>query len=81
MTLGFWTGYWWWWLLSVFVSWAAMEGASLVAAHMQGTTHIQDWTLSDTIRRWSVVHRWLAPIAVGITAMLVWHFFGQSNPA
>ena len=80
MTEGFWTATWWWWLLHVLLSWVILEGLSLITAHAQGTQHIEDWTLSDTIRRWSAAHRWLGPVAVGTTAMLAFHFFGQSNP-
>lgn len=77
----FWTNLWWWWLLSVALSWAVLEGTSILFAHYQGLHLIQEYTLSDTIRRWSALHRWLAPVAVGVAAMLVWHFFAQQNQA
>jgi len=76
----FWASLWWWWLLAVFVSWLVAELASIWVAHMRGDKHVLEWTLSDTIRRWSAARRWLAPIAVGTTAMLLWHFFAQVNP-
>ena len=79
MTLAWWTTYWWWWLLFVGISWFIMEIASIVAAHIAGQKVIQTWTLSDTIRRWSSARRWLAPVVVGIVAMLVWHFFIEQN--
>jgi len=76
----FWTRFWWWWIFSVAGSWAVFELASIWLAHIRGEKHITKWTLSDTIRRWSAARRWLAPIAVGTTAMLLWHFFAQVNP-
>jgi hypothetical protein len=76
----FWTRLWWWWLLAVFVSWLTAELTSIAIAHAKGDRHITEYTLSDTIRRWSSARRWLAPIAVGTTAMLLFHFFAQVNP-
>lgn len=75
-----WTEIWFWWLAAVAVSWLGLELASIVQAHLNGVRQVLDWTLSDTIRRWSAAHRWLAPIAVGTAAMLCWHFFAQQNP-
>ena len=37
------------------------------------------YTLSDTIRRWSEVHRWVAPLTIGGGAFLLAHFFLISN--
>ena len=75
------TALWWWWLLFVALSWAFFEGALLVRAHVTGQRHIVDWTLSDTIRRWSMPRPWLAPLVVGTSCGLLWHFFAMSNPA
>ena len=80
MSTAGWTSLWWWWLLAVLLSWAALEGASLVFAHLTRQKHIVDWTLSDTIRRWSSARSWLAPLAIGTACGLLWHFFGQPNP-
>ena len=79
MTLGFWTRLWFRWLLCVALSWVCLEGASMIAAHLAGAPLLQEYTLSDTIRRWSDLHRWLAPLAIGIMAGLAWHFFGERN--
>lgn len=78
-TTEFWTRYWFWWLLVVLVSWLVMEGVSIAVARRSHQPHFQVWTLSDTIRRWSVAHRWLGPLAVGTFAMLGYHFFVQAN--
>ena len=75
-----WTDLWFYWLLFVAISWAIFEGASLILAHRAQQRIIETWTLSDTIRRWSASRRWLAPVVIGVTAMLAWHFFGQTNP-
>lgn len=80
MTLAFWTSYWWWTLAVFAADVFGSEMVSLVEAHRTGQTHIQDWTLSDTIRRWSAAHRWLGPLIVGATAFLTFHFVGQANP-
>lgn len=80
-TTAAWADLWFWWLLFVLVSWAIFEAASIVMAHRAQQKVIQTWTLSDTIRRWAISRRWLAPLAVGIIAMLVWHFFAQANLA
>lgn len=79
MTQTWWTDYWWWWLLAVAVSWLVMELVSIAYAHLTGQKNIATWTLSDTIRRWSSRFKWLAPLVVGVCAMLIWHFFAQSN--
>lgn len=75
-----WAAIWFWVLLSVAVTIGILEAASLVLAHLHGQKHIEEWTLSDTIRRWSSARRWLAPLVVGSAAMLLMHFFGQANP-
>lgn len=80
MTLSWWTDYWWWWLLFVLVSWLVMEIASLVYAHITGQKHLVDYTLSDTIRRWSSKYRWLALTVMIVTMFLLWHFFVERNP-
>ncbi len=80
MTLQFWTERWFYWLLAVLLSWMVLEAASIFAAHMAGAKDIVDWTLSDTIRRWSVLHRWLAPVSSGFTMFLWAHFFIEQNP-
>jgi cbb3-type cytochrome oxidase subunit 3 len=79
MTLTFWTDYWYFWLLFVLLSWLVAELASVYVAKRRGEKNIADWTLSDTIRRWSAKYRWLAPVVVGTTAFLVWHFFMLTN--
>jgi|GEM_PF-5438683 len=79
MTTLWWTTYWWWWLLAVFVTWVVPELATLAIRHHLGLARIQDWTLSDTIRRWSVKYRWLAPLIAGTCAFLLWHFFIETN--
>lgn len=75
-----WSDVWFWWLLFVAVSWLVLEIASILVARSRGQRG-DVWTLSDTIRRWSVPRRWLAPVAVGIIAMLIWHWFAQLNPS
>lgn len=79
-TTAIWTATWWWWLLAVALSWLGLEVLSLIKGHVTGQQHIEEWTLSDTIRRWSSARRWLAPLVVGAAAMLLMHFFGQANP-
>ncbi len=74
-----WTDWWFWFLLFVAVSWLVMELDSILEAHTSGQRKITDYTLSDTIRRWSAVHKWLAPLTIGVCAGLMWHFFGQTN--
>lgn len=78
-SLSFWTRYWYWWLLSVFISWLVMELLAILVAHVSGQQNIQTWTLSDTIRRWAGKFRLVAPFAVGVTSMLLYHFFIQAN--
>lgn len=73
------TAIWWWWLLAVGVSWLILEIGAILMARRGRQPNEQVWTLSDTIRRWSLLHRWLAPLAIGIAAMLIWHFFAQAN--
>lgn len=73
------TGMWYWWLVGVAVSWLILELSVIFYAHLRGVKNIQEWTLSDTIRRWSAVHRWLAPLTVGTCAFLLVHFFGMGN--
>jgi hypothetical protein len=68
-----WTNIWWWWLLAVAVSFSSLELEAIIADHGQA------FTLSDTIRRWSAKERWLAPLVIGFSAALLFHFFGQSN--
>ena len=80
MTLAFWNAWWFYWLLAVALTFGVMEGWSLAAAHRAREKHIEDWTLSDTLRRWSAARRWLAPLVIGTAAMLMWHFFGETNP-
>jgi hypothetical protein len=79
MTTAVWTEVWWYWLLAVAASWVVLELGSILVARLTRQSSEQVWTLSDTIRRWSVLYRWLAPLAVGVAAMLVWHFFAQAN--
>ena len=78
MTLLFWTRY-WWWLFAVFATWLPAELATLAIRHYLGLQNIADWTLSDTVRRWSAKYRWLAPLTAGTTAFLLWHFFLETN--
>lgn len=75
-----WTEVWFWWLLAVFVSWLVLEIGSVVLAHVRGERHIVEWTLSETIRRWSGAYRWLAPVAIGTACFLLAHFFLEVNP-
>ena len=75
----FWNHYWYYWLLWIFLSWLGAELASILNAKLKGQKNISDWTLSDTIRRWSAAHRWVAPITIATAAGLCWHFFGQLN--
>ena len=72
--------YWLWWLAAVFFSWLPAELFLIWLAHHRGERNIQEWTLSDTVRRWRAEYRWLAPIAVGTMAMLMYHFFIETNP-
>lgn len=74
------TAYWWWFLLFIFVSWLIAELGWIVYAHVTGQKNIFEWTLSDTIRRWSAKYRWLAPVVAGTCAFLLWHFFIEQNP-
>ncbi len=78
-TTSWWTNWWWGWLVFILISWLIMELASISWAHYTKQKVITDWTLSDTIRRWSIKYRWLAPITVGIVAFLFWHFFAEQN--
>lgn len=78
-TIG-WADYWWWWLLAVLASWLVPELISIGVARHRGLRNIEDWTLSDTIRRWSAKYRWLAPVVAGTTVFLLWHFFIERNP-
>lgn len=79
-TTAAWTSLWWWWLIAVLVTFAVLESWSLYAAHRSGEKHIQDWTLSDTIRRWAISWRALSAITCGITVLLLVHFFATPNP-
>ncbi|HEX5321654.1 MAG TPA: hypothetical protein VFW46_21020 [Stellaceae bacterium] len=74
-----WAALWWWWLLAILLSWLALELGSIAWAHHRGQRLVQEWTLSDTIRRWSAARRWLAPLVVGSAAFLLVHFFGMGN--
>ena len=79
-SIKFWRYYWWWWLLAVLVSWLVPELVGLAIGYGTHQAVPQDFTLSDTIRRWAAGESWLAPVVVGVTAMLVWHFFVEKNP-
>lgn len=76
-----WASTWFWWLFFVAATFAILEIASILTARRRGQKIAEVWTLSETIRRWSVGRRWLAPVAVGIIAMLIWHWFAQLNPS
>ncbi len=80
MTAVGWAHVWFWWLLFVLLSWLAMELDSIRDAHRRGETFVMDYTLSETIRRWSVKERWLAPVAIGTSCFLLAHFFLEKNP-
>lgn len=80
MTVDFWADYWWWWLVLVASSWLVAEIASIWFAHRCGATHVSEWTLSDTIRRWSQTRTWLAFVVMLVTVFLLWHFFVELNP-
>jgi len=79
VTAEWWSRYWAIWIAAFFLTWLVSELASIAMAHWRGDKHIAEWTLSDTIRRWSSARRWLAPVAVGITAFLLMHLFGIAN--
>jgi hypothetical protein len=74
-----WTDIWFWWLLAILVSWLVLEVGSILVAKARGQGNIFEWTLSDTIRRWSAAHRLIAPLACGTVAFLLYHFFMQLN--
>jgi hypothetical protein len=73
------TAIWWWFLAAFGMAFGVVELGMILLAHLTGRKNIQDWTLSDTIRRWSALHRWVAPVVCGFAAMLLYHFFGQGN--
>lgn len=79
-TFSFWRNWWFYWLLAVLLSWIPAELFSLYLGHYFGAPVIEQWTLSDTIRHWVELNRWLAPVAVGVMCMLIFHFFVQKNP-
>lgn len=64
--------------LGVFFVWLALELWEIWLAYDAGEP-LDIWTYSDTIRRWSEAHCWLAPVAIGVNVGLLWHFFGQKN--
>ncbi len=78
MTVAF-TRMWYWWLVVILASFVVMEAGAILYAHACGEQNIQEWTLSDTIRRWRSKYRWLAPLVVGTCAFLLMHFFGMGN--
>ncbi len=73
------TDIWWWFLAAFLVVFGIIELGMILWAHVTGRKNIQDWTLSDTIRRWSTLHRWVGPVVSGVAAMLWFHFFMQAN--
>jgi len=80
MTEWFWTNIWWWWLFGIALSFVVLESAALWMAERNGTKHLEDWTLSDTIRRWEVQWRPLAAIVCGVMFALMIHWFVTLNP-
>ena len=69
--------FWAWWVVAwVLGTFAVAETTMILLAHYCGERHITEWTLSDAIRRWSA---WLAPVTIGVMAMLAWHWFAQGN--
>lgn len=69
------------WLLAwVGGTFLVLEFGSILWAHITGQRNIYEWTLSDTVRRWSGKYSWLALVAIGGSAALMWHLFGQANP-
>jgi hypothetical protein len=76
----YWTDIWFYWLVFVLVSWFVLEVGSILWAKVKHNTNIMDWTLSETIRRWSGRFKWLAPVVCGTTVFLLVHFFVESNP-
>lgn len=68
-----WARIWFWWLAAVALSFAVIEALSW---YFIGSPA---WTLSDTIRRWAMIHHWL-PGVVALMASGLWvHFFIQRN--
>ena len=51
----------------------------LAVLHVTGARHIADWTLSDTIRRWSADYAWLKYLVTATALFLLWHFFVEQN--
>jgi uncharacterized membrane protein YhaH (DUF805 family) len=76
----FWQSYWWWWLIAILISFLVMEGLSIYKAHKTMQKDFTTWTLSDTIRRWSVQRKWLKFLVIVICLFLLWHFFFEIEP-
>ena len=75
-----WTYIWWYWLLFVALSFVILEGISILFAYRTKQSNDAVWTLSETIRRWSVKWRPLAAVVSGIVLGLLVHWFVTSNP-
>jgi hypothetical protein len=67
-----WSQFWFWWLFSVLVTFGIPELWSIYRDHGKMT-----WTLSDCIRRWASVHKWLPPVVWGVSILLLVHWFGS----
>lgn len=76
-----WARFWFWWLAFVAGSWFVAEMASIADAHLTGRRYLVDYTLSDTIRRWSHMHRWIGLATMATAEFLMWHFFVAQNPS
>lgn len=63
----------------IVMSFGSLELGSIAYAHAKGDPNVFDWTLSDTIRRWSLLYRIVAPATCGAVAFLLYHFFLQTN--
>lgn len=69
------------WLLGwVGGTFLVLEFGLIAWAHLAGQQNIYEWTLSDTVRRWSSKWRWVSLVLIGLSAALMWHLFGQANP-
>jgi hypothetical protein len=73
------TAFWFWWFVAVVLTWLIPELIFIAIAHYRGEKNVQEWTLSDTIRRWSKQYRWLAPLFCGTAVFLCVHFFAMGN--
>lgn len=66
-----WVDYWWWWLVTILVTFAGPE--------FYERFRFGNWnrSLSDTVRAWATVHKWLPPVVWAGSIWLMVHFFGS----